>query len=65
LKNKSDAFANFKEWKALVETQTEKKVKKLRIDNGLEFCNTEFNSFCKSHGIARHLSIPGTPQQNG
>ncbi|KAD4179586.1 hypothetical protein E3N88_28177 [Mikania micrantha] len=27
----------------LVETQNEKKVKKLRTDNGLEFCSNEFN----------------------
>lgn len=65
LKHKSEAFNKFKEWKILVENQTEKKIKKLRTDNGLEFCSNEFNQFCKSHGIARHLTVPGTPQQNG
>ncbi|KAJ0844964.1 putative RNA-directed DNA polymerase [Helianthus annuus] len=65
LKHKNEAFSRFKEWKVLVETQAERKIKKLRTDNGLEFCNNEFNNFCKKHGIARHLTIPGTPQQNG
>jgi len=44
LKHKSEAFLAFKEWKAMVEKQTEKKVKKLRTDNGMEFCSEEFNS---------------------
>jgi len=37
-KHKSDAFKNFKKWKALMGNQTGKKVKRLRTDNGLEFC---------------------------
>jgi hypothetical protein len=48
-----------------VENQTSRKIKKLRTDNGLEFCNIEFNSLCAEHGIARHKTVPGTPQQNG
>jgi len=37
LKHKSEAFLAFKEWKVMVEKQTKKKVKKLCIDNGMEF----------------------------
>jgi transposase InsO family protein len=37
----------------------------LRTDNGLEFCNSEFNSLYADHGIARHKTVLGTPQQNG
>jgi transposase InsO family protein len=65
LKHKSKAFLAFKEWKIIVEKQTEKKVKKLRTDNGMEFCLEEFNSYCKSEGIVRHYTVPYTPQQNG
>lgn len=36
MKHKSEAFNSFKEWKMLVESQTEKNVKRLRIDNVLE-----------------------------
>ena len=42
LKKKSKVFDRFKEFKALVENQTEKKIKVLRIDNGGEFCKKEF-----------------------
>nr|GEW51349.1 zinc finger, CCHC-type [Tanacetum cinerariifolium] len=34
---KHEAFKKFKEWKQLVENQTGRTVKKLRMDNGLEF----------------------------
>ena len=53
LKKKSEVFDRFKEFKALVENQTEKKIKVLRTDNGGEFCSKEFEEFCKKCGIAR------------
>ncbi|GJS12432.1 retrotransposon protein, putative, ty1-copia subclass [Tanacetum coccineum] len=65
LKYKHEAFEKFKEWKQLVENQTGRTVKKLRTDNGLEFCNLEFKQLCIESGIARHLTVAGTPQQNG
>lgn len=58
-------FTKLKEWKALVEKQTNRKVKYLRTDNGLEFCGEKFNKFCRDNGIARHRTIRYTPQQNG
>ena len=48
----------------MIENQTEKKVKKLRTDNEMEFCSKEFNAYCKSQGIVRHYIVPYTPQQN-
>nr|GEY54070.1 hypothetical protein [Tanacetum cinerariifolium] len=50
--------------KRLVENQTGRTVKKLRTYNGLEFCNWEFKQLCIESGIARHLTVVGTPQQN-
>jgi hypothetical protein len=38
LRKKSEVFDKFKEFKALVENQTEKKIKVLRMDNGGELC---------------------------
>ena len=64
-KHKNDAFLTFMNWKTLVENQTGRKIKKLRTDNGLEFCNSEFDTFYANHGIARHLTVLGHPQQNG
>jgi hypothetical protein len=37
LRNKSEVFDRFKEFKALVENQTEKRIKVLRTNNGREF----------------------------
>lgn len=65
LKHKWQAFSAFKEWKIMIERQTEKKVKILRTDNGMEFCSKQFENYCKSEGIVRHHTVPYTPQQNG
>ena len=65
LKHKLETLSSFKEWNVMVEKQTEKKVKKLHTDNGMEFYSEEFNSYYKSKGIARHYTVPYTPQQNG
>ena len=65
LKQKSDVFSTFKEWKIMIEKKTSKQIKRLRTDNGLEFCSKEFNNLCKAEGTVRHLTVPGTPQQNG
>ncbi|KAH9703868.1 hypothetical protein KPL70_011252 [Citrus sinensis] len=63
--HKSEAFERFKEWTAFMETRTEKRLKRLRADNGLEFCSSDFENFCTSKGIARHRIVRHTPQQNG
>ncbi|TXG52803.1 hypothetical protein EZV62_021972 [Acer yangbiense] len=51
MKHKNEALKKFREWKTLVEKQSERKVKKLRTDNGLEFCSDEFTVFCKKEGL--------------
>jgi hypothetical protein len=40
LRKKSEVFDKFKEFKALVENQIEKKIKVLRTDNGGELCES-------------------------
>ena len=42
LRNKYEVFDKFKEFKALVENQTEKKIKVLRTYNGGYLCGNEF-----------------------
>lgn len=64
-KTKDEAFARFKDWKNCEEKQTGNSVKTLRTDNGLEFCNTEFDSYCTKNGVMRHRTVRATPQQNG
>ena len=65
LKQKSDVFSTFKDWKTMVEKQTGRQVKCLRTDNGLEFCFDEFNTLSKKERIVRHCTVHHTPQQNG
>ncbi|GJR86304.1 sodium/hydrogen exchanger 6 [Tanacetum coccineum] len=53
---KHKAIGKFKEWKQSVENQTRRTVKKLRMDNGLKFCNWEFEQLCIESWIAKHLT---------
>ena len=59
--NKSEVFDKLKEFKALVENQTKKKIKVFRTNNGGEFCRNEFEEFYKKCGIARQNTTPYTP----
>jgi transposase InsO family protein len=65
LKNKSEAFENFKIYKEMVENEMDSKIKCLRSDNGGEFTSKEFMEYCNSHGIKRQFFIARTPQHNG
>ena len=58
LRNKYEVFDMFKEFKALFENQTKKRIKVLMIDNGREFCGNEFEKFCKKCSIERQKNTP-------
>ena len=49
----------------MIEKQTRKSIKHLKIDNELKFYSDEFNQFCNERGIVRYCTIVRTPQQNG
>ena len=61
MKNKDEVFNKVKEFKALIENHTEKKIKTFRSDNGGEFTSNEF----KESGIKKELSTPYNSQHNG
>ena len=65
LKTKSEVFKQFQEFKALVETQTGRKIKVLRLDNGGEYTLGEFDDFCAEAGIRREFTIPYNPNKMG
>lgn len=65
LRNKSDVFEAFKNYKKKAEKQTGKQIKKLRTDNGKEYLSNNFKNFLKEEGISHQLSVEYTPQQNG
>ena len=64
LKAKDEVFGKFKEFKALIENHSERRIKTLGIDNGGENTSKEFEAFCKEAGIKRELTTPYNPQQN-
>ncbi|KAD6119247.1 hypothetical protein E3N88_10518 [Mikania micrantha] len=65
LRNKAETFEHFRNFKALVEKETNQSIKVLRTDRGGEFCSSEFNGYCEKCGIKRELTIPHTPEHNG
>ena len=65
MKNKSEVFRKFKEFKALIENHSERRIKTLRSYNGGEYTSKKIESFCKEARIKRELTTPYNPQQNG
>jgi hypothetical protein len=58
-------LGKFKEFKALIENLSERKIKTLRLDNGGEYTSKEFVSFWRDVEIKLELTTPYNPQQNG
>jgi transposase InsO family protein len=48
-----------------VESQSGKKIKVLRSDNGGEYTSNDFKDFCNEAGINSELTISYNPRQNG
>ncbi|GJW96594.1 zinc finger, CCHC-type containing protein [Tanacetum coccineum] len=65
LSTKDQAFDTFKEFKKSTENELRTTLKMLRTDRGGEFTSNEFTQYCKENGIARQLTAPYSPQQNG
>ncbi|RDX88079.1 hypothetical protein CR513_30373, partial [Mucuna pruriens] len=64
LKTKDQVLEKFKQFQALVERQSGKKVKCIRSDNGGEYCGP-FDVYCRQQGIRHEKTPPKTPQLNG
>ncbi|KAG2947795.1 hypothetical protein PC119_g28461 [Phytophthora cactorum] len=65
LRNKSEVAAKFAEFVVFAETQTGKRVKTLRSDNGGEYTSSTMAKFCSDRGIVQKFTPPYTPQLNG
>lgn len=64
-KQKNEVFKIFKNFKAMVENQQNKKIKILRTDNGGEFCNLEMENYLVKEGIIHQKTNAYAPEQNG
>jgi transposase InsO family protein len=62
MKTKDEVFGQFKEFRALVENHTWKKIKVLRSDNEGEYTSNEFKDFCKEEGIKSEMTMHFNPQ---
>ena len=65
LKNKSEAYQAFRNFKSLVEKQTNLSIQRLRCDGGGEYFSGEFIEYLQEQGIQRETTCRYTPQQNG
>jgi transposase InsO family protein len=65
LKAKSEAAEVIIIFIKRIQILQDRKVKKLRSDNGTEFNNTILRSFLEDSGISHNFSAARTPQQNG
>ena len=65
MKAKSEVFEKFKEFKALIENISDKRIKTLRSQIGREYTSKEFEAFYKDAEIKRELTTPYNPQHNG
>jgi transposase InsO family protein len=65
LKTKDEVLHYFKAYKAEVENQLERKIKRLRSDRGGKYFSSEFTEFCMKYSIIHEKTPPYSPQSNG
>lgn len=65
LREKSFVAESFRSFKATMENQVGRRIKRLRSDNGTEFVNKAMERICADAGIIHEKTVPYTPQQNG
>lgn len=64
MKTSDQVIEKFKEFHAIVDSETGRKTKFIQIDNEQEYMGL-FDSYYKEYDIHRELTIPKTPQHNG
>lgn len=67
LAHKNEAFDKFKQYylELVNEFGSDFKLSHFRSDNGTEFINGQFNTFCQENGIQLEHPAPYTHEQNG
>ncbi|GKD54224.1 retrovirus-related pol polyprotein from transposon TNT 1-94 [Tanacetum coccineum] len=66
LKDKTEAFDQFKIFSEKIQNQLGCTIVSIRTDHGREFDNKlQFRGFCNANGVTHNFSAPRTPQSNG
>ena len=65
MKEKSETFSKFKEFKEMAEAEVDKRIRCLRTDNGGEYTSAEFFYFLRECRVGHQFTCANTPQQNG
>ncbi|KAM1296016.1 hypothetical protein TB1_015132 [Malus domestica] len=65
MKEKSETFLKFKEFKEIVEGEVGKKIRCIRTDNRGEYTSNEFSQYPRDCRIRHQFICANTPQQNG
>ena len=63
-RQKSETFAKFREYKAMVENYHDHKIKALRSENGGEYTSHQFAKFLRDSGISHEKTAPYSLEQN-
>nr|KAJ0207696.1 hypothetical protein LSAT_V11C500296640 [Lactuca sativa] len=64
MKEKSETFSKFQEFKTTVEGEVRMNIRCLCSDNGGKYTSEEFNRYLQECGIRHQLTYANTPQQN-
>ncbi|KAM1328637.1 hypothetical protein ACFX2F_012889 [Malus domestica] len=65
MKNKSNTFSKFKEFRESAAGEVGKKIRCLRTDNGGEYSSSEFSQYLRECRIRHQYTCANTLQQNG
>ncbi|RVW66752.1 Retrovirus-related Pol polyprotein from transposon RE1 [Vitis vinifera] len=63
MKEKSETFSKFKEFKEMTEVEVDKRIRCLRTDNGGEYTSDEFFYFLRECRVRHQFTCANTPQQ--
>ncbi|QRW23117.1 Retrovirus-related Pol polyprotein from transposon TNT 1-94 [Rhizoctonia solani] len=65
LRHKDETLNEYKSFEAILNTQKDKKIKKVRFDNGREFVNKDWIEHAARRGTILETMAPYSAQQNG
>ncbi|KAE9050476.1 hypothetical protein PR001_g2346 [Phytophthora rubi] len=65
LQKRSEMFQRFLDYKAAVKTKHNRSIRHFISDNGDEYLDGEFTTYCREQGIQRDTTIAYTSKQNG